>query len=368
MRQGLVTCAVLCLCFGHAVGQSGAAAAQHSTSTWRFAISGDSRNCGDVVMPAIAHRVSADGAAFYWHLGDYRAIYDFDQDFRQAHPNTNIINYESAAWPDFIQQQLVPFEGLPVYLSLGNHETIPPKTRSEAIQQFADWFDAPELKAQRLRDDPNDHLLKAYYHWIKDGVDFVTLDNSSDEQFDKPQLDWIKKVIDTDAANPAIRTLVVGMHEALPDSLSTGHSMNESAQGAVSGRSVYRWLVDFRAKTHKNVYLLASHSHFYLEDVFNTACRRQHSEEILPGWIVGTAGAVRYRLPDGIPQSPKAQGDTYGYLVGTVSSDGSITFEFKKIDLTDVPAGTKAQYGDTLVKSCFDGNKSQYKPDGPTCQ
>jgi hypothetical protein len=359
---------VLSLCFGNAVGQSGAAAAQHSTSTWRFAISGDSRNCGDVVMPAIAHKVAADGAVFYWHLGDYRAIYDFDQDFRQAHPNTNIINYESAAWPDFIQQQLVPFEGLPVYLSLGNHETIPPKTRSEAIQQFADWFDAPELKAQRLRDDPNDHLLKAYYHWIKDGVDFVTLDNSSDEQFDKPQLDWIKKVIDADAANAAIRTLVVGMHEALPDSLSTGHSMNESAQGTVSGRIVYKWLVDFRAKAHKNVYLLASHSHFYLEDVFNTACRRQHSEEILPGWIIGTAGAVRYRLPDGIPQSPKAQGDTYGYLVGTVSSDGSITFDFKKIDTMDVPAGIKAQYSDTFVKSCFDGNKSQYKPDGPTCQ
>ena len=48
--------------------------------TWRFAVSGDSRNCGDIVMPAIASGVVHDGAAFYWHLGDFRAIYKFDED------------------------------------------------------------------------------------------------------------------------------------------------------------------------------------------------------------------------------------------------------------------------------------------------
>jgi hypothetical protein len=44
---------------------------------FRFAVSGDSRNCGDIAMPAIAAGVRKDGAQFYWHLGDYRAIYDF---------------------------------------------------------------------------------------------------------------------------------------------------------------------------------------------------------------------------------------------------------------------------------------------------
>src|SRR5579871_4058678 len=48
--------------------------------TWSFAVSGDSRNCGDLVMPAIAAGVKADHAEFYWHLGDYRAIYTFDED------------------------------------------------------------------------------------------------------------------------------------------------------------------------------------------------------------------------------------------------------------------------------------------------
>jgi hypothetical protein len=42
--------------------------------SWKFAVSGDSRNCGDVVMPSIARKVGEDGAAFYGHLGDYWAI------------------------------------------------------------------------------------------------------------------------------------------------------------------------------------------------------------------------------------------------------------------------------------------------------
>ena len=44
--------------------------------TWRFIVSGDSRNCGDVVMPAIAAQaIEKYQPAFYWHLGDLRAIY-----------------------------------------------------------------------------------------------------------------------------------------------------------------------------------------------------------------------------------------------------------------------------------------------------
>jgi hypothetical protein len=41
--------------------------------TWKFAVSGDSRNCGDIVMPAIAAGVLKSGAEFYWHLGDFRS-------------------------------------------------------------------------------------------------------------------------------------------------------------------------------------------------------------------------------------------------------------------------------------------------------
>src|SRR5260370_10475828 len=49
--------------------------------TWSFAVSGDSRNCGDVVMPAIAADAIKHNVAFYWHLGHLRAIYRPTQAF-----------------------------------------------------------------------------------------------------------------------------------------------------------------------------------------------------------------------------------------------------------------------------------------------
>ncbi len=49
-------------------------------TSWQFTVSGDSRNCGDVVMPAIAADALKHQPSFYWHLGDFRATYTFDED------------------------------------------------------------------------------------------------------------------------------------------------------------------------------------------------------------------------------------------------------------------------------------------------
>lgn len=340
-------------------------AGSQSEDGWHFAVSGDSRNCGDVVMPAIAQKVKQDGAAFYWHLGDFRAIYDFDQDFKARHPNATVLQYESNSWPDFIEQQLEPFGDLPVYLGLGNHETISPKSRSDAIPQFADWLDTAELRSQRLKDDPKDHLVKFYYHWIRGAVDFINLDNASEDQFDDSQMDWLASLLERDANDPGIRSIVLGMHEALPDSIGAGHSMNETAQGTDSGRKVYGELVAFRKQTHKNVYVLASHSHFFMDNVYNTACRRDRHEDVLPGWIVGTAGAVRYRLPSDVSGSTQHETDVYGYLLATVLADDSIRFEFKEIRESDIAAPTRKDYKDEFIHSCLAGNSSTYVPDGP---
>src|ERR1700674_204741 len=117
-----------------------------SAQNWKFAVSGDSRNCGDIVMPAIASGVLSSGAEFYWHLGDFRAIYTFDEDMvppaalgLPPRP-MNVSGYLNSAWPDFIAHQMVPFGELPVFLSIGNHETIPPATRQDYLTQFADWL------------------------------------------------------------------------------------------------------------------------------------------------------------------------------------------------------------------------------------
>jgi len=341
------------------------ARAEAEDRRWYFAVSGDSRNCGDLIMPAIARKVRQDGASFYWHLGDYRAIYDFDQDFRERLPQATISTYQSTAWQDFIDRQLTPFGDLPVYLALGNHETIPPKTRAEAIQQFADWLDAPDIQKQRLADNPKDHLLRTYYHWIVRGVDFIALDNASEEQFDGEQLEWFNAVIKRAAKKPNIRTVVVGMHKALPDSLSSGHSMNESAKGTQSGRTVYQQLVEFRKRTHKNVYVLASHSHFLMENVYNTQCRSKHPDSVLPGWIVGTAGAVRYRLPRDLNGAGEAKTDVYGYLLAGVSPDGTVRFTFRQVRKNDLSTTDLQGYSAKFVDSCLVGNSSTYIPDGP---
>ena len=48
---------------------------------WNFSVSGDSRNCGNVMMPMIAESVQSQQSKFYWHLGDFRALYKVDEDF-----------------------------------------------------------------------------------------------------------------------------------------------------------------------------------------------------------------------------------------------------------------------------------------------
>jgi hypothetical protein len=87
-------------------------------------------------MPGIAAGVRADHARFYWHLGDFRANSDFDQDILSAPEyhteHLAIADYRCIGWDDFIQQQINPFENVPVYLAIGNHELVSPK-RGQSI-------------------------------------------------------------------------------------------------------------------------------------------------------------------------------------------------------------------------------------------
>lgn len=269
-------------------------------ATWSFAVSGDSRNCGDLVMPTIAADAAKHSPAFYWHLGDYRAIFMIDEDMEQlANVRTNHLShlqYLETAWDDFIKNQITPFNPIPVFLGIGNHEMLVHVDRKDFIAKFGNWLDAPAIQEQRLKDDPNDHRVKSYYHWTRGGVDFINMDNASKDQFDGTQLGWFKSVLDRDKSNPDIKTIVVGMHAALPESISRGHSMSESKEGEKSGIQVYKELWSAQNDAHKHVYVLASHSHFFMDGVYNTVYWKQNAG-VLPGWIVGTAGAARIPLP-----------------------------------------------------------------------
>lgn len=328
--------------------------------TWHFAVSGDSRNCGDVVMPSIAAKATAAGADFYWHLGDLRAIYDFDEDIvrRRQHKEEKpltISQYEDTAWDDFIRNQIGPFGPMPVFLGIGNHETTPPKNREQFLLEFSDWLNSPVLRDQRLEDDPNDRQMKTYYHWIHGAVDFITLDNATPDQFSPAQVDWFEKQLARDQANPRIKTVVVGMHIPLPDSLADNHSMSQWPLGEQSGRRVYADLQKLESEGRKRVYVLASHQHFYMANVFKSEYWKQHGG-VLAGWIIGTAGAMRYRLPADASLADAALANVYGFLLGTVDPDGGIRFEFQEVKESDVPPSLVQEYGEQAIHQCYAGN------------
>ncbi len=309
-------------------------------------------------MPSIAAGARAHRAAFYWHLGDLRAIYDFDDDFRSEYPNATIIEYLRGAWLDFQRSQVEPFGDLPFFLGMGNHETVPPRTRDEFTLTFADWLNAPEIRAQRLKDNPHDHQVRTYYHWIRDGIDFITLDNATPDQFDAGQIKWLQAVLRRDIDDPSIRAVVAGMHEALPESLARGHSMSDSPAGELSGIAVYNQLLAVRKS--KPVYLLASHSHYVMEGIFDTPYWREHGG-VLPGWIIGTAGAFRYALPPEGSQARFARTRVYGYLLASVSPAGKrpddpIQFSFQEVTESDATAEVLQRFGSDFVHRCHEGN------------
>jgi hypothetical protein len=349
---------------------------------WTFAVSGDSRNCGNVVMPAIAAAVHAEGGRFYWHLGDLRRIRGADEDyvrerrFVQAAPTMG--EYWADAWPDFLDHQVRAFGATPFFLGIGNHETIDPKTREEFRATFSALLDRPELGRQRRADGRRlplpsaESLPPTYYHWVVGGVDFINLDNATGDSFDEGQLRWFDSLVAADLRNRRIRTLVVGMHEALPHSLAAGHSMCSSDVGIESGEHVYETLVDAR-KHGKHVYVLASHSHFYLEDIFATDYWRDpsHGGTVLPGWIVGTAGAARYPLPPEVSPGPGARSHVYGYLTGRVAPGGDVSFNFHELDEADLQRSRPADYEPADVSFCFAENPPPERlgtaPPSPPC-
>lgn len=343
-----------------AAAQTERPAALAPDGSWRFIVSGDSRNCGDIVVPAIAAQSSLFTPSFYWHLGDLRAIYKIDEDiaFSRANEGSRMTceTYHRLTWQDFVTNQIGAFGNLPVYVGMGNHEVIQPKNEESFKREFADWLDQPTLRQQRER-DKEPAQPEPYYHWIQGGVDFIYLDNSTD-CFSDQQMAWFRHRLAAAKTDANVKSVVVGMHEALPGSFSNSHSMGDKPDEPLSlktGSEVYAALMEFR-KT-KPVYVLASHSHFFMENIYSTLELSSKEGGPLPGWIVGTAGAERYPLPSPKPADPaKSKTDTYGYLLGTVSPAGKIQFSYQEISQADVPQFVWARYPANAVLWCFEHN------------
>ncbi len=214
-------------------------------------------------MPAIARHSAKFAPAFYWHLGDLRAIYKIDEDMAFAAQNRGEVltcdNYQRRAWSDFVENQIAAFGDMPFYVGIGNHEVIPPKNEEAFKRHFFDWLSLPRLQSQRQL-DREPPLPEAYFHWIQGGVDFIYLDNASNF-FSDDQQTWLIRRLQSATSNPEVKSVVVGMHEALPDSIANYHSMGDNAtepRARPSGENIYKALLAFRDKSQKPVYVLAT--------------------------------------------------------------------------------------------------------------
>jgi hypothetical protein len=71
---------------------------------------------------------------------------------------------------------------------------------------------------------------------------------------------------------------------------------------------------------------------------------------VLPGWIVGTAGAEQYRLEI-----------KYGYLLVEVKQDGTMIASFREVTRTSPPM-IPGEGGTQLTNYCFEQNKKLPDP------
>jgi len=332
-------------------------AAQESNTDWTFAVSGDSRNCGDFVMPAIAARVKAEGDAFYWHLGDFRWMSKQDEDLTAMTPAGSALSvddYRKVAWDDFIAHQMASFGELPVFLGRGNHEVAGGMTREGYLAKFSAFLTRPEIVAQDKADGAGGAPAGSpWFHFVRNGVDFITLDNASHDEFTDAQLKWLRGVLDRDLAKGSgVTTIVAGMHEAMPHSTSAGHSMEDKGHGTESGDKAYRWFAAAQG-AGMHVYLLASHSHFYSPAIYDSPEWRA-AGMVVPGWIIGSAGAHRYVLPPTAGVGSKTH--VYGYLEATVHGDGTVKFALKEIGEGEMVAQKWASAPVSAIHECFVGN------------
>jgi hypothetical protein len=319
---------------------------------WSFAVSGDSRDCGDVVMPRIAEALEKardTPVAFYWHLGDFRSGIRFDRDYASAHParsSEDLRTYRREAWNDFLANQIKPFNraGIPVLLGIGTHEIVLGSRRDFRLR-FGDYLPKPAGGSGPADESTAEDRVD--YAFVANGVLFVYLDNAQllSPTFTEDQLRWLAAVLGKAGKDPAIKAIVGAMHAALPGSTVAYHAMDVSCDGRAAGLRAYALFEGVRA-SGRHVYLFASHSHTYEEDIYAAG----HPQAPLPGWVMGMAGSAQYAKPI-----------RYGYLLCEVDSEGRILVAPQWLDRQSAEGDTR------LVDYCFNLN-IEPKPKEQSCK
>ncbi len=86
---------------------------------------------------------------------------------------------------------------------------------------------------------------------------------------------------------------------------------------------------------------------------------------MLPGWIIGTAGAFRYALPANAGAAKFAKTRVCGYLLASMSAApadkaDTIHFEIREVTEAAVPAEVAQRFGQALIQRCA-GKYSDYR-------
>ncbi len=147
-----------------------------------------------------------------------------------------------------------------------------------------------------------------------------------------------------------VTTIVMGAHEALPHSTGSEHAMDDWERGERTGELVYTWFYDAQA-AGKHVYLIASHSHYYSPNIYDTAYWRERYRKVVPGFIMGAAGAHRYALPKSA--KPGAKTMFYGFVQGTVHADGTIDFTLHEVSEADLMKAKWPNAPEAAIHECY---------------
>jgi hypothetical protein len=226
-----------CSCGG---GQTPPPGAPFSPPTGqRYIVGGDSRSDGAQVVPWAFREAKARGATAFFFLGDMELTPELDSHFRA---------------------ELALLAPIPFYPALGNHEVrqlgilrIGVESAQKAFRRR--FLEGPHM-AVTNQIDPHAHRV-AYSVDVPGGVHFIVLDNVTERGFGDKQLEWLADDLERAHANPAVRHILVGMHEAPAHNGVTTHAMDEEGEGAVRDSDA---AVALFQKANVEM-ILASHAH-----------------------------------------------------------------------------------------------------------
>jgi hypothetical protein len=245
----------------------------------RFIVGGDSRDDHSHVIPWAFGEAKTRGASAFIFLGDMALTPQLAGRF---------------------QQELELLGTIPFYPTLGNHE----------VRQFGliaiDKSRYERKFRERFLDNTRTPVTSSvagkvvYSVDLPAGVHFVALDNVSQKGFGATQLTWLEADLTAANANPAVKYIIVGMHEPLARNGVVMHGMDRDGAQAIADSDAALTMFQL----HHVAMIFVSHDHRFAS----------FTQGGIPSYITGGLGA---------PLDTKADADAFHHFLQLdVAPDG----------------------------------------------